>query len=84
VAGLELYRANMPGSARPSRCSVPTLVLAPAADRYVTVPLATESPAPWTDDLRTNIVDGGHWTMVRHPERITAPLTAFVEEIAAR
>lgn len=86
IAGLELYRANVGTAAarEPSRCLVPTLVLAPRADRYVTAALATQAPQRWTDDLRAVVIEGGHWTLVRHPERVSTPLTAFIDDVLTR
>jgi pimeloyl-ACP methyl ester carboxylesterase len=80
IRGLELYRANLgpsPGR-RPRRCEVPVQVLAPRHDRFVGVPMQTEAPAHWSTSLRTEIVDGGHWVLQRHPERIAGPIARFV------
>ncbi|MCW2529722.1 MAG: short chain dehydrogenase [Pseudonocardiales bacterium] len=81
VHGLDLYRANLgrrTTSARPRRCEVPTLVIAPRFDRYVGVALQTEAPARFTTSLRTEIVDGGHWVVEQHPERIAGLIAEFV------
>ncbi|UQX86871.1 alpha/beta fold hydrolase [Jatrophihabitans telluris] len=80
VAGLSLYRANrtVPLTRRPARCSVPVLVLAPRADTAVSRELAMEAPVPWVSDLTVQAIDGGHWTMVEHPERVSEPLRSFL------
>jgi pimeloyl-ACP methyl ester carboxylesterase len=79
--GLNLYRANLAraaGSGPPRRCEVPTLVIAPRFDRFVGVALQTEAPDRYTVSLRTEIVDGGHWVLEQHPERIAGLVTEFV------
>ena len=85
--GLNLYRANLAGaggSGRPRRCEVRTLVIAPRFDRYVGVALQTEAPARFTPSLRTEIVDGGHWVLEQHPERVAGLITEFVTGEDAR
>lgn len=79
--GLNLYKANMgrPGGAGPTRrCEVPVLVLAPRFDPYIGVKMQTEAPARWTSSLRTEVVDGGHWVLEKHPERVSEAVAAFV------
>jgi pimeloyl-ACP methyl ester carboxylesterase len=84
VAGLNLYRANRTFALtrRPVECLVPVLVLAPRADSAVSRQLALESPQPWVRDLTLRTIEGGHWTMTRHPERVSLPLLAFLDEHA--
>jgi pimeloyl-ACP methyl ester carboxylesterase len=83
INGLELYRANLRSPAarrRPERIGVPVQVLAPRRDEYVTVECALGAPAPWVRDLRTSVVEGRHWVIKKHPERIAGLVAAFVDE----
>jgi pimeloyl-ACP methyl ester carboxylesterase len=84
VAGLNLYRANSTFALtrRPVECFIPVLVLAPAADSAVSRELAHEAPRPWVTDLTTQTIEGGHWTMIDHPERVSLPILAFLGEHA--
>ena len=52
-------------------------------DQYLTAPLVTEAPAPYVGDLRVAEVDGGHWTFVAHPERLTGPVRALLAELGS-
>ncbi|MFT4084497.1 MAG: alpha/beta fold hydrolase [Nocardioides sp.] len=84
INGLELYRANLIGRLRrpePSRVSVPVQVIAPSRDPYVSVPLATQAPAPYTDDLRIDEVRGGHWVIADRPEVIADLIRDFIEAL---
>lgn len=85
VHGLALYRANLGSTrtARPAACPVPALVIAPRADPFITAAYALRSPVPWVRELRTRIVEGGHWTMLGHPERIAEPVIRFVHDVDA-
>lgn len=84
VAGLNLYRANMPralgrrGTPRP--VDVPVQVLAPRADPFVGVPLQTELGS-WVPDLRVRCVPGGHWVVRADPARIAAATAEFVTHV---
>jgi pimeloyl-ACP methyl ester carboxylesterase len=80
VNGLNIYRVNLARSAgrRPRRCAIPVQVLAPRRDRYVGARMQCEAPARWTADLATHSVDGGHWVVSQHPERIAALVADFV------
>jgi pimeloyl-ACP methyl ester carboxylesterase len=85
VNGLELYRANIMASgarSAPARTSVPVLVLAPRHDRYVTPPLQHEAPRPFVDSLDARVVDGGHWVVAKHPERIVGPFREHVASVS--
>ncbi|GAB7003677.1 hypothetical protein JCM18899A_11480 [Nocardioides sp. AN3] len=79
VNGLELYRANF-GIDRPApgTAVVPVQVVAPREDPHVTVALQTEAPVPYAADLRTHVVEGGHWFFRRTPE----VLARLVAELA--
>lgn len=64
--GVKLYRANRavgPGTPVPL---APTLVLVPTDDAFVTPALVRDLPATIRE------VEGGHWVVRRHPERIAA------------
>ncbi|RNL63321.1 alpha/beta fold hydrolase [Nocardioides marmoriginsengisoli] len=80
VNGIKLYRANMPSTLarpRPVRTSVPVQVLAPVDDAFVSVRLATETPAPFVDDLTISEIAGSHWVVSESPERVAAYVDAF-------
>jgi pimeloyl-ACP methyl ester carboxylesterase len=82
--GIELYRANMLthlGRSRPQRITIPVQVLAPSDDPHVTVALQTEAPRPFVDDLRIEVVDGGHWIVAQRPELIAARVEAFISAV---
>ena len=87
VHGLEMYRANVRGNARaalaPRRCEVPTLVLIPEDDPFITPACARESPHGWVRRLRTQSVDGDHWGFVTAPNRVSTPFAAFVDELGS-
>lgn len=83
VNGIKLYRANMPRVlARPRQVptTVPVQVLAPIDDNYVSVPLATQAPSGWVEDLSVVEIAGSHWVVSESPERIAA----YVDEFARR
>ena len=86
VHGLELYRANVrsPAIGAARRCAVPAQVIAPRRDPFITVAYALQAPAPWAEQLRTHVVDGGHWTFVGHPQRVVEPVREFVAQVGAR
>ncbi len=76
--GIWLYRANMLrslGRSTPRPAPMPVQVIAPVDDKFVTAPLALESPLPWVADLTTHTVPGGHWIVHEQPE-VIAGLTA--------
>ena len=83
--GIQLYRANMlphRSAAIPQRTDIPVQVLVPTADAYVSADLQRSAPAPFTSDLRTRRIVGGHWAPFHHPDvvaRATAELVAYVE-----
>jgi pimeloyl-ACP methyl ester carboxylesterase len=81
--GLNLYRANIgPRAPRRRRApiAVPVQVIAPRYDRYITVALQTEAPRPFVPELRSRIVDGDHWVLACHPDRIVGHVVEFVGE----
>ncbi len=83
INGLELYRANLRSPAarrRPGPIEVPVQVLAPRRDEYLTVACALGAPAGWVRDLRTAVVEGRHWVIAKHPERVAGLISAFVAE----
>ncbi len=86
INGIELYRANfLPRLLRPNptRAVVPVQILAPIDDAHVTVALATGSPAPYVDDLRTQTIPGNHWVVEQDPALIVACLTDFFTALSA-
>jgi pimeloyl-ACP methyl ester carboxylesterase len=86
VNGLQLYRANRAhGLSRPQprRIDVPVQVLAPEGDAFIHPDLATQAPAPFVDDLRTERLAGGHWIVSESPEIITDRVRRFIEQIDA-
>lgn len=83
--GINLYRANVLRSlARPSppRVTVPTLVLVPDEDRFSSPPVAAQAPVGHVEDLTVVTIEGGHWVVSQHPERVCAPVAAFLEKHA--
>jgi pimeloyl-ACP methyl ester carboxylesterase len=82
INGLELYRANMLASARharPMRTDVPTQVIAPERDPFITKTLAFEAPRPWVGNLTTRVVAGGHWVANERPDVVSRLVTDFIE-----
>ncbi len=85
VHGLEMYRANVrantsaAGRARP--CRIPTLVLIPLGDPFITPACAADSPRRWVPELSIGRIEGGHWTFLNHPERVGDPLVSFLHGI---
>lgn len=78
--GIELYRANVLPRLRrprPRRTNVPVQVIAPRRDLYVSVPLATESPLGYAEDLSVVEVDGGHWVVLDQPDLIAGLVGDF-------
>jgi pimeloyl-ACP methyl ester carboxylesterase len=81
VNGLNLYRANMRGvlsRTPPGPIRIPVQVIAPRDDPFVTPELATEAPAPFVAELRSHVVDGGHWIVKTHPEVIAGHVRDFI------
>jgi pimeloyl-ACP methyl ester carboxylesterase len=84
VNGLELYRANfLTRMTRPAPAStvVPVQVIAPRRDPYISVRLACEAPEPFVPDLRTRVVDGGHWVVTEDPELVVGLVREFVAHV---
>lgn len=83
VHGLEMYRANIRAnvSVRARPCRIPTLVLIPAGDPFITYACAAESPRRWVPELSIRRIAGGHWTFLDHPERVSDPLVSFLQGI---
>ncbi len=84
VHGLQMYRANVRAAVRARPCRIPTLVLIPAGDPFITPACAAETPRRWVPTLSVRRIEGGHWTFLLHPERVTDPLTAFIDGIGGR
>jgi pimeloyl-ACP methyl ester carboxylesterase len=84
VNGLELYRANFLNrmtSPEPRSTVVPVQVIAPSRDPYISTRLACEAPEPYVPDLRTHVVDGGHWIVQRQPDVIVDLFRAFAADV---
>lgn len=80
--GLQLYRANM--FARysrpvPRRTSIPAQVLAPAGDRYVTLPLQAGSVAH-LPQVRVHEISGGHWVVRASPALVARHATELIDQ----
>jgi len=56
-------------------------VIAPEHDPHVSVPLQTQCPIPYVDDLRVQTVDGGHWIVAERPDVIAAAVEKFLDEL---
>lgn len=82
VNGIKLYRANVMRRVlrpRPSRVTLPVLVLAPVDDPYSRLAPATQAPVPYVDDLTVEEIPGSHWVVARNPRFIAERVRAFVE-----
>ncbi|MGN6608913.1 MAG: alpha/beta fold hydrolase [Jatrophihabitans sp.] len=84
--GIQLYRANVLsrlGRVSPPQLDLPVQVLAPRHDPHVTAALQTQAPAPFVPDLRTEVVDGGHWIVWQQPDLVAERVLAFVRSVEA-
>ncbi|MGH3389193.1 MAG: SDR family oxidoreductase, partial [Actinomadura sp.] len=84
AAGVGLYRANMPDRLRrpqERRTTVPTQVVIPAKDRYVTPALAEGAPRPFVTDLRIRHIAARHWAPVTHPDVIAGFIAEHIESV---
>jgi len=81
MAGLQLYRSNMLAWRRPTprKIDVPVQVLATSRDPFLTVDLQVEAPKPYVRDLRTHVIDAGHWVMQEQPDLVARYLREFAE-----
>ncbi|RAY13938.1 hypothetical protein DPM19_16705 [Actinomadura craniellae] len=82
VAGLGLYRANMAdrlGAPRERRTAVPTQVIVPLRDAFVSPRLVT-GLREWAPDLTLRRLDVGHWA----PRTRPGPIAGWIAEHAAR
>ncbi len=83
VHGIKLYRANMRdrlSKPRDRRTDVPTLLIAPADDDYVT-PLLADAAEGFASTLYRRDVAGGHWIVRRHPKRIARFVAEMVRHV---
>ncbi|NYI79028.1 alpha/beta fold hydrolase [Nocardioides panzhihuensis] len=81
INGLELYRANAIARMtrpRPRPVTVPVQVIAPIGDAYVSRALAAEAPKPYVADLTVHEIEGSHWVVADHPERVAPLVRDFV------
>lgn len=78
--GVALYRASilqrMVNGPDP-RCDVPTTLVVPRRDRFLSVRMA-EGVELWTPDLDVRHVDAGHWWPRTHPAEAAAVLRARI------
>lgn len=81
VHGLQMYRANVRAAVPARPCRLPTQVLIPARDAFITPACAGDSPRRWVPHLRVEGIEGGHWSFLVHPERVSDPLAAFLDEL---
>jgi pimeloyl-ACP methyl ester carboxylesterase len=84
AAGVGLYRANFPDrlrAPRERRTTVPTQVVIPAKDRYVTPALAEGAPRPFATDLRIRHVQARHWVPVTHPDLVAGLIEEHIERV---
>lgn len=82
VNGVNLYRANMPARLarpRPRPTKIPVQVLALDEDAFVSVPLASESPVPFVEDLTVTDVPGSHWMVTARPDLVAMHVHGFIE-----
>jgi pimeloyl-ACP methyl ester carboxylesterase len=84
LAGLQLYRSNLMSwhTTPAQRITVPVQVLAPSHDPFLTVDLQTQAPVPYVQDLRTHVLDAGHWVMREHPALVARHLREFAASAA--
>ncbi|MCP2181426.1 SDR family oxidoreductase [Prauserella alba] len=83
VAGLNLYRANMPrrlGGPGERHADVPVQVVAPTGDGYVTPPLQS-GVERWVADLRVRRISGGHWVARAEPRRIARAAAELIDHV---
>ncbi len=85
AAGVNLYRANMlRGRRTPGerRTSVPTQVIVPIRDAYVTPGLAAEAPRPFVEDLTVWPIHAPHWVALTEPATIARLIGEHAERSA--
>jgi pimeloyl-ACP methyl ester carboxylesterase len=78
IAGLNLYRANVGGRLRTVRerpSPVPTLVLVPTRDAYVTPALAHWAVRVGGDQVQTREVAARHWVILSHPKLVAEAIS---------
>ncbi|WP_216217644.1 SDR family oxidoreductase [Amycolatopsis aidingensis] len=83
VRGIQLYRANMLSRMRrprPRGTDIPVQVLAPTADRYVSIPLQTEIQR-WVPDLRVRHLNGGHWIARSKPAVVAGAAAELIDHV---
>jgi pimeloyl-ACP methyl ester carboxylesterase len=84
VNGLNLYRANVrhyepiPGG---PRTDVPTLLIVPTRDKYVT-PAMTSQVARYVPNLARVEIDAGHWPMRSRPAELADLIKAHIARSA--
>lgn len=78
--GVALYRANVLRrlvSGPAPECGVPTTVVVPLRDRFLSADLV-DGLESWIPDLRIHEVDAQHWWPYTHPEDAAGVLLSHV------
>ncbi|WP_052083078.1 MULTISPECIES: alpha/beta fold hydrolase [Nocardiaceae] len=85
-ASSKIYTANLfPKLARPTprRNAIPTRVIAPTSDFFIT-PHTSTLGKEWSDDFTVHEVDGGHWAAAFNPLPIAESIADHVGSVEAR
>jgi NAD(P)-dependent dehydrogenase (short-subunit alcohol dehydrogenase family)/pimeloyl-ACP methyl ester carboxylesterase len=77
INGLELYRANLRGVRGDGRTTVPTQVLAPTRDRYLTRELLASAP-----NVRFREIASGHWLPRERPDVVARCVRELIIEVS--
>jgi NAD(P)-dependent dehydrogenase (short-subunit alcohol dehydrogenase family)/pimeloyl-ACP methyl ester carboxylesterase len=78
--GIELYRANMPATSKPTEVAVPVQQIALTQDPFVTLPLLTSADR-WCDRLWRRELAAGHWAPRTHPDAVARLISEFIEHV---
>lgn len=87
VTGLHLYRANIARRLRAPgtrRSPVPTQVIVPTGDPFVTPALARWSAAVGGDDVKVREVAARHWVILSHPRLVADAVSELATGGAGR
>jgi pimeloyl-ACP methyl ester carboxylesterase len=86
AAGVNLYRANMLGARRTPgerRTPVPTQVVVPTGDAFVTPGLAAEAARPFAERLQVRPVRAPHWVPLTQPGEIARLISEHIAQAGA-
>jgi len=86
AAGVNLYRANMLGARRTPgerRTPVPTQVVVPTGDAFVTPGLAAEAARPFAERLQVRPVRAPHWVPLTQPGEIARLIGEHIAQAGA-